>query len=128
VSGDAELATATAAVAEGSIRGHRWEVVCATSEVTLDRGVTALIDGAEVAIFLLGNGDLFAIDDRDPFSGASVLSRGLVGDVSGEPTVASPVYKQRFSLRSGRCLDDDSIAVRTWTARIRAGRIEVAVL
>ncbi|MGQ0830762.1 MAG: nitrite reductase small subunit NirD [Microthrixaceae bacterium] len=125
---DRAIDTATPAGPEGTIRGHRWEAVCATSEVTLDRGVTALIDGTDVAIFLLGNGDLFAIDDRDPFSGASVLSRGLVGDVSGEPTVASPVYKQRFSLRTGRCLDDDSVAVRTWAARIRAGRIEVAVL
>ncbi len=53
---------------------------------------------------------LHAVDNVDPFSGASVLSRGIVGDAGGVPTVASPVYKQRFDLRTGRCLDDPSTA------------------
>lgn len=107
--------------------GHRWERICPTKQLILDRGAAAIVDGHQVAIFLLANGDLHAIDDRDPFSGAAVLSRGLVGDAAGEPTVASPVYKQRFALRTGRCLDDDSVSLRTWAARVRDGFIEVAV-
>lgn len=107
--------------------GHRWERICPTSSLALDRGAAALVDGHQVAIFLLTNGDLYAIDDHDPFSGAAVLSRGLVGDAAGEATVASPVYKQRFALRTGCCLDDDTVALRTWAARVRDGFIEVAV-
>jgi len=126
MSADADLAVVDpgAAAAGGA---DRWERICPTSGLVVDRGAAAMVDGAQVAIFLLANGDLHAIDDRDPFSGAAVLSRGLVGDVAGEPTVASPVYKQRFALRTGRCLDDDSVSLRTWAARVRDGFIEVAV-
>jgi nitrite reductase (NADH) small subunit len=89
--------------------------------------VAARVAGEQVAVFLLEDGTVLAVDDVDPFSGASVLSRGLVGDVDGRPTVASPVYKQRFDLRTGRCLDDDAASVGTWHARIHDQRVEVAV-
>ena len=92
-----------------------------------DRGITALVDGAHVAVFLLGTGEVLAVQARDPFSGAAVLGRGVVGDVDGEPTVASPLYKQRFELRSGRCLDDPAVTLTTWEARLRDGQLEVAV-
>ena len=41
---------------------------------------------------------VYALDNFDPHSGANVLSRGIVGDLSGELVVASPVYKHHFSL------------------------------
>ena len=107
--------------------GHRWRVVCPASRLTPERGVAARVAGTQVAVFLLQDATVLAIDDVDPFSGASVLSRGLVGDVAGEPTVASPLLKQRFSLRTGACLDDPSVVVRTWPVRVNAGRVEVAV-
>ena len=102
-----------------------WTAVCAVEGLIPGRGVAALVDGSPVAVFWLGDDDVVALDDVDPFSGVAILSRGLVGDVGGEPTVASPLYKQRFALRSGRCLDDDAVDVRTWPARISAGVIEV---
>jgi NAD(P)H-dependent nitrite reductase small subunit len=66
-------------------------------------------------------GALFALDNVDPFSGASVLSRGLVGDAEGTATVASPMYKQRFDLRTGRCLDDASVSVATHDVVVASG-------
>lgn len=107
--------------------GGRWEVVCGADRVTADRGVAARVAGSQVAIFVLASGEVLAVDDTDPFSGATVLSRGIVGEVAGEPTVASPVYKQRFELRTGRCLDDDGASIGIWPARIRGDQIEVAV-
>ncbi|MET0728746.1 MAG: nitrite reductase small subunit NirD [Acidimicrobiales bacterium] len=107
--------------------GRRWRIVCSTARLIPGRGVAAAVGGQQVAVFLLASGEVLAVDDRDPFSGAMVLSRGLVGDVDGEPTVASPIYKQRFDLRSGSCIEDPSMAVRTWPTRINHGRIEVAV-
>ncbi len=103
-----------------------WEVVCRLEELIPERGVAALVDGEQVAVFLLRDGDVVAIDNHDPFSEADVLSRGLIGDVAGDPTVASPVYKQRFSLRTGRCIEDPTVTVRTWPTRLVEGRIEVA--
>jgi nitrite reductase (NADH) small subunit len=87
--------------------------------------VAALVEGQPVAIFWLGGDDVVAVDDVDPFTGVALLSRGLVGDADGEPTVASPLYKQRFALRSGRCLDDEAVALRTWPARLRDSVVEV---
>jgi NAD(P)H-dependent nitrite reductase small subunit len=55
-----------------------------------------------------------AIGNHDPFSRANVLSRGIVGDLKGELVVASPVYKQHFSLASGRCLEDPSVRLQVY--------------
>jgi nitrite reductase (NADH) small subunit len=104
----------------------RWSTVCPVGLLTPGRGVAALVDGTQVAVFLLPSGEVLAIDDRDPCSGVDVLSRGLIGDVAGEPTVASPIYKQRFGLRTGRCLDDEAVSVQTWVVQVRDGQVEVA--
>jgi len=34
-----------------------------------------------------------------------VMARGITGSRGDVPTIASPVYKQVFSLADGRCLD-----------------------
>jgi len=39
--------------------------------------------------------------------------------------VASPVYKQAFDLRTGICLDDPKVRLRTYRVRVRAGMVEV---
>ena len=70
--------------------------------------------------------NVFAIGNFDPFSKAFVLSRGIVGDKGGVAKIASPIFKQSFDLRTGRCLDDPSVAVPVWPARVRDGRVEVA--
>jgi nitrite reductase (NADH) small subunit len=100
----------------------RWTTICHLDRLTPNRGVGALIDGRSVAVFRLSNGDLHVIDDLDPCSGAPVLSRGIVGDVDGVATVASPLYKQRFDLATGRCLDADAtIAVHDVRCEQRDG-------
>jgi nitrite reductase (NADH) small subunit len=99
--------------------------VCRVVRLTADRGVAALVAGERVAIFVLTDGTAYAVDDRDPFTGSYVLSRGLVGDADGVPTVASPIYKQRFDLRTGQCLDDPTVTVRTWPIRVEDGWVEV---
>jgi nitrite reductase (NADH) small subunit len=104
-----------------------WRHVCDVERLIPDRGAAARVDGCQVAVFRVSSGEVFAIDDVDPFSGAAVLSRGIVGDVDGELTVASPVYKQRFSLRTGLCLDDETVSVQVWDVRVNQGRLEVAV-
>ena len=102
-----------------------WVAVCPVDRLTPNRGVAALVAGHAVALFLLADGSLHAIDNIDPISGASVLSRGIVGDADGAPTVASPMYKQRFDLRTGRCLDRDHTSVGTHDVRERDGTVHV---
>jgi nitrite reductase (NADH) small subunit len=99
--------------------------VCSRQRIAPNRGVAALVEGEPVAIFALDDGSLHALDNVDPFSGASVMSRGITGDVGGEPTVASPMYKQRFSLRTGQCMDDPRVALRVHEVRVSDGHVEV---
>lgn len=106
----------------------RWTAVCAYSRLEPERGVAALVDGAQIAIFRTHDGQLFAIGHRDPISGAHVMSRGLVGTRHGEPTVASPMHKQVYDLRTGECLDVPGIRVPAYPVRCRAGLVEVGIL
>jgi len=105
----------------------RWAAVCQYARLDPERGVAALVGGAQVAIFRLHDGQLFAIGHRDPVSGAHVMSRGIVGTRNGVPTVASPMYKQVYDLRTGECLDLPEIRVPAYPIRCRGGVVEVGV-
>lgn len=95
-----------------------WFTVCDLSTLLPGRGVAALLpDGSQVAVFTDRTGRLYAIDNRDPFTGAAVLSRGLTGTHQGHPFVASPLLKQRFDLESGQCLEDETVRVTTYEAK-----------
>ncbi|MFF0432260.1 nitrite reductase small subunit NirD [Streptomyces sp. NPDC004327] len=96
-----------------------WVAVCEEARLTPGRGVTALLpDGRQAAVFKDRAGRTYAIDNRDPFTGAQVLARGLVGSAGGRPFVASPLLKQRFDLETGRCLDDDEVTVAVYPVRL----------
>lgn len=102
-----------------------WTPVCATDRMVPGRGIAALVGGQPVAVFALPTGELFAVGNVDPCSGANVLSRGIVGDVAGAPTVASPMYKQRFDLRTGQCLDEADRWVPVYPVQAVGGTIFV---
>ncbi|MFB9660755.1 nitrite reductase small subunit NirD [Glycomyces mayteni] len=102
------------------------EPICAFDRLVPGRGVAALLaDGAQVALFRLLDDSLHAVANRDPFTGANVLSRGLVGDRGGEPVVVSPLLKQAFSLTTGACLDDPAVALEVYAVEVRDGEIRV---
>ena len=106
-------------------RTTAWIDVCAVDVITPDRGVAARVEDRQVAVFVLSTGEVYALDNRDPFSGANVLCNGIVGDHNGVATVASPVYKQRFALATGECLDDPEVKVGRWDVRIDSGRVVI---
>ena len=103
--------------------GHRV-FVCALGDVLDGAGVCALVDGEQLALFRVGE-EVFALENHDPWSGANVLARGIVGDLQGQLVVASPVYKQHFNLRTGRCLEDESVGLRHWPCGVLDGRVWV---
>ncbi|MEW2284571.1 nitrite reductase small subunit NirD [Streptomyces sp. NPDC047841] len=95
-----------------------WFTVCDLSLLVPGRGVAALLpDGRQAALFRDRADRLYAVDNRDPFTGAAVLSRGLTGTHRGRPFVASPLLKQRFDLVTGECLDDESARVTAYEVR-----------
>lgn len=100
-----------------------WQRVCGLDDIWPDTGVCALLAGRQVAVFRLADGSLHALDNHDPHSGANVLSRGIVGDLGGEPVVASPIYKQHFRLRTGGCVEDPGVQLRTYEVALRDGMV-----
>ena len=86
----------------------------------------ARIDGRHVAIFRVGADQFYAIDNVDPKSQASVLSRGLVGNLGEHIAVASPLYKHHFDLRSGACLESPEHSVRAHAVRVDGQRVLVS--
>ena len=105
-----------------------WEPVCQRQDLVAGSGVCALVDGLQVALFYLPGEEqvLYAIGNRDPIGGANVLSRGMVGDLAGELVVASPLYKQHFSLNTGACLENDKVSVPVFAARLEGDSVLVA--
>ena len=109
----------------GTVAASRWTTVCPLERLQPERGVGALVDDEPVAVFRTHDDRVWALHNVDPFSRASVLSRGIVGDVGGTPVVASPIFKQHFALDSGRCLEDPAVAVVTYPVRVTEGIVEV---
>ena len=102
-----------------------WTPVCAADAIPLEGGVAALVDGQAVAVFRTHDGSVHALGNIDPFSHASVLSRGIVGSRGEVPVVSSPMYKQAFDLRTGRCLDDEVVSVPAYDVAVVDGRVLV---
>lgn len=71
---------------------------------------------------------LHAVSNHDPFSGAMVISRGILGSGGDRQTVSSPVFKQVFDLQTGQCLDDASVSLEVHAVRVVDGLVEVALL
>ena len=105
--------------------GRGWTSICPFDKLQPERGVAALVAGEPVAVFRTHDDRLFALHNVDPFSGASVLSRGIVGDLGGVAVVASPLHKQHFALETGAALEDESVVVATYPVRVVNGTVEV---
>jgi nitrite reductase (NADH) small subunit len=104
-----------------------WTTACTYDYLIPNRGVGVLLpDGTQVALFRLDDGSLHAVGNIDPFSGAAVMSRGIVGDRGGRPTVQTPIKKQAFALDDGTCLDDTEVSLPVYATRVTAeGFVEV---
>ncbi len=89
-----------------------------------ERGAAILVDGQQVALFLV-DGSVYAVSHHDPYSGANVMARGIVGSSGERVTVASPMYKQVFDLATGVCLSEPTVRLPVWRTWIEEGFVHV---
>ena len=104
--------------------------VCAVSDLEVERGRAALLGSEQVALFLLADGSVHAVSNLDPYSGANVISRGIVGSRGEAPTVASPLHKQVFDLRTGACLETQGkpdASLRVYPVHVTADGVHIGV-
>lgn len=101
--------------------------VCSVDDILPNTGVAARVGDRHVAIFRIGADRFHAIDNIDPRSGASVLARGLIGNLGERVVVASPLYKNHFDLNTGECLEAPEQSVRAHAVTVQDGRVLVAL-
>ena len=114
--------------------------ICPLDALTPERGAAALLpDGTQIAVFLLDDGSVRAVQQRDPYSRSNILSRGLVGThlltVEGEtegrlvPTLSSPMYKQSWDLDTGAVLDSgggEKLPIAVFDVEVVDGHVHVS--
>lgn len=112
-----------------------WTDICSVGDLVDNSGVCALAGEQQVAIFKLvtgGTSQVFALSNWDPFGEANVLYRGLLasideGDGAQKYVLVSPLYKQRYCLKSGECIDEQSQKLKVFPSRIVDGTVQLAV-
>lgn len=114
--------------------------ICAVADLAPERGAAAMLpDGTQIAVFLLDDGSVRAVQQLDPYSGSNILSRGLVGThrIAGEdeeperivPTLSSPMYKQSWDLDTGEVLDSgggERLPIAVFDVALQDGDVHVA--
>jgi nitrite reductase (NADH) small subunit len=118
--------TTTAVPSESLSESLLWQAVCRFDALRAERGVAALVDREQVALFRLVDGSVAAVDHLDPYCRAYVIARGIVGSSGDRITVASPMHKQVFDLATGECLSEAGPGLRPWPARVVDGWVQVA--
>jgi len=103
-----------------------WKTICEQQDLIVGSGVCALLENdQQVAIFHTKLGQAFSISNWDPAGQANVLYRGIIGEDNGEIYVASPLYKERYSLSSGQCLDNDHIVIKAYQTRVIDNKVQI---
>jgi len=104
----------------------QWQEICPLTSILPATGVCALVGRQQIAIFRPGEDEqVFALSNIDPFAQASVLSRGIIAEHQQELWVASPLKKQRFRLRDGLCMEDESHSVKHYDVRVKDGKVQL---
>ncbi|QKE63919.1 nitrite reductase small subunit NirD [Aquipseudomonas campi] len=120
--------SATATVEQTRVQ---WRALCSRADLVANSGVVAWVDGAQVALFYLpgeaSGKQLYAVDNRDPKSGANVIGRGIVGSLGGDLVIAAPLYKQHYRLEDGTCLEYPEQQLRTWPVRLQDDTVEIGL-
>lgn len=106
----------------------RWRVACGVDDLEPAWGEAVLVDGAQIALVVVGPDEIYAVDNRDPKTDAYVMARGIVGSRGERATLASPLLKQVYDLATGACLDDPALLLDTYRTRVVGGMIEIEVV
>jgi len=107
---------------------NNWITVCSDTDLVANSGVCALLKEQQIALFKIKNAtdeQIFAVSNWDPIGKANVLYRGLLGSVQEAKVIISPLYKQRYCLESGQCLDDNAIKLVVYPVRIQQNQVQL---
>lgn len=109
---------------EENERRPRWVSVGNVDDFPIDGGATIRYGKVQIAVFnFASRGEWYASQNMCPHRKAFVLSRGLMGDVGGEPKIACPLHKKTFSLQTGESLQDEPYNIRTFPVKVEGDEV-----
>ena len=110
-----------------------WADVGSAADLDRDGRVIARIGGREIGVLRV-NGELRGVRNRCPHHGGPLCLGTVRARVEGEPgayalagthVLRCPWHGWEFDPESGRCLDDDSMRVAVYPAKVEDGRVLV---
>jgi len=110
----------------------QWFQICTMSDLIEDSGVCALLPFIktdtqnQIAIFYVNN-EVYATSNWDPVGKAQVIYRGIIGSTNGELYICSPLYKQKYSLKTGICLDDNELYIPVYKCKVDQEKIHILI-
>lgn len=106
-----------------------WFYACKVDDVPANGGVCVKYRDEQIALFrFMRRGEWYATQNLCPHRRQMALSRGMTGTQEGEPKVACPFHKKSFSLKDGRCLNDEhECSLTTYPVRIEEDRVYIGI-
>jgi nitrite reductase (NADH) small subunit len=104
-----------------------WKKAFNTEELGVELGATVKFGDLQIAVFHYKEDEWYAVQNLCPHKREYVISRGLVGDVSGEPKVACPLHKHPFSLKNGKHLGGSDMCLKIFPVKIESGEVFIEI-
>jgi nitrite reductase (NADH) small subunit len=90
------------------------------TDLTPGEGRTYVVDGRQIAVFLLGDGTVRATAALCPHKGGPLADGQIDGRV-----VMCPLHQYQFSLTDGHCTSDGIASVDVYEASVSDGQVFV---
>lgn len=124
--------TGPALYSKDSSADDSWEWIFAgiVSDYPKNGGLSVKHGTQELAVFHLPGQaeEWFATQNLCPHKQARSISRGLVGvQPNGTLTVADPIYKTTYNLRTGEGISNPSLNLSTFNTKVEDGKVFVQV-
>ncbi len=105
-----------------------WYKAAKITDIPENGGACVLYKGKQIAIFNFAiRNEWFATQNMCPHKHEMALSRGIIGDTSGEPKIACPFHKKTFSLKSGECMTGDPYQIDVYPVKIEGGCVFIGI-
>jgi nitrite reductase (NADH) small subunit len=111
-----------------------WHEVGPFDELERTGRVVGRIGGREIGVVLGRGGELYGLRNRCPHHGAPLCLGRVRERVTGSPgryqlagraALRCPWHGWEFDLETGRCLEDDSMRVAVYPAKVERGHVLV---
>jgi nitrite reductase (NADH) small subunit len=82
----------------------------------------------QIAVFnFTRRGEWYACQNLCPHKMQMILSRGMIGDMAGEPKVACPYHKKSFSLQTGENLNGECYQISVYPVKVEEGFVYIGI-